>query len=139
MTLQERLKAIRKDAGLSQSELAEKLNVSGYVTISGWETGRTVIGKTRLYQIADMFNVNIDWLLTGEGAMYNSPTDVDDETRRKIEDEGLLKLFMSLPDDVQERILKVLRECVKRQGDSPRNVVNNNGTINGNINQESKQ
>lgn len=136
MTLQERLKAIRKDAGLSQSELAKKLNVSSYVTISGWETGRTPVGKTRLYQIADMFNVNINWLLTGEGAMYNSPTDVDNETKRKIEDETLLKLFLSLPIEFQERIIEVLRENVKQQGNTPRNVVNNNGTINGNINQE---
>lgn len=135
MTLQERLKIIRKDAGLSQHEMAERLHVSSYVVVSGWETGRTVIGKTRLYQIAEEFNVNIDWLLTGEGPQYKSPAIVSDEAKRKIEDETLLKLFLSLPIEFQERIIEVLRENVKQQGNTPRNVVNNNGTINGNINQ----
>lgn len=135
MTINDRIRKIRKDAGLSQKEVAERLHVTA-VAVSGWETGNVPIGESRLYRIAIEFNVNIDWLLTGKGKQYVSPTDVDDETRRQIEDEGLLKLFMSLPIDVQERVLNVLRDCVKRQGDSPRNIVNNSGTINGNINQE---
>lgn len=125
MTIEERLKKIRKDKGLSQKEMADRLKVTT-AALSGWETGRVPAGKARLYVIAEEFGVNNKWLLTGEGPQYRSEMDVDNETRRKIEDETLLKLFLSLPLDTQERILEVLRENVKKQG----------GTINGNINQE---
>ena len=128
MTIEERLKKIRKDKGLSQKEMAQILGVTT-IALSGWETGRVPAGRSRLYMIAEVFGVNIEWLLKGEGPQYKSPTDVDEETRRKIEDETLLKLFLSLPLDTQERILEVLRENVKKQG----------GAINGNINHEAKE
>lgn len=65
----ERIIKIRKDANLSMSQFADKLNLSRS-TISLAERGeRAYTLRTRL-DICEKFNVNYDWLLTGEGEMY---------------------------------------------------------------------
>lgn len=127
MTLQERIKKIRSDAGLTQKEFGEVIGV-GRLYVSSVEIGYAQPGKARLFVIADKFNVNLEWLQTGEGEPYLS----DNLKRGRIEKEYIVKVFTSLPADVQKQIVEVLREYV---GSTAQNVVNNNGTINGNINQ----
>lgn len=64
-----RIIKIRYDANLSISQFAEKLNLSKS-TISLAERGeRPYTERTRL-DICEKFNVNYDWLITGEGEMY---------------------------------------------------------------------
>lgn len=137
MNIKLRIKRIRNDAGLSQREFGQAVGVTP-VVVSGWETGRVEVGKSRLYVIAEKFSVNIDWLLYGEGKTYKTVDAIDEETRARIEDEYIIKLFSSLPPETQERILEVLRRHVANQKDGRGKniVVNNNGTFNGNIHQE---
>ncbi len=54
---------LRKEAGLTQLELAEKLNYSDKA-VSKWERGESLPDVAVLKQIADMFNVTVDYLLT---------------------------------------------------------------------------
>ncbi len=69
--LRERIKALRKALKLTQKEFAEKLG-KGWTTIQGWELGKTNPPSVVLSHIAKTFNVNPDWLLKGEGSMFNS-------------------------------------------------------------------
>ena len=57
-----RLKEIRKSKGISQLKLAIDLNTNQN-TISRYETGDREPGINELIQIADYFNVSIDYLL----------------------------------------------------------------------------
>lgn len=57
---------LRKSKGWTQIELAEKLFVSDR-TISKWESGAGFPEITQLPQLAKVFDVSIDYLLTGEG------------------------------------------------------------------------
>lgn len=57
-----RLKEIRKSRGISQLKLAMYLNTNQN-TISRYETGEREPGITELIQIADFFNISIDYLL----------------------------------------------------------------------------
>ena len=57
-----RLKEIRKSKGISQLKLAIDLNTTQN-TISRYETGKREPGINELIQIADYFNVSIDYLL----------------------------------------------------------------------------
>ena len=57
-----RLKEIRRQRGISQLKLALDLNMSQN-TISRYETGDREADYRTLIQIADYFNVSIDYLL----------------------------------------------------------------------------
>lgn len=57
-----RLKQLRKQRGISQLKLALDLNMSQN-TISRYETGDRQADYRTLIQIADYFNVSIDYLL----------------------------------------------------------------------------
>lgn len=58
-TLSERLYELRKSAGLSQDELAEKCGVSRQ-TVSKWERGECVPDATSLVKLADIYDVTVD-------------------------------------------------------------------------------
>ncbi|WP_025021973.1 helix-turn-helix domain-containing protein [Ligilactobacillus hayakitensis] len=71
-----RIKELRKEKGLRQSELATTLHVSQQA-VGSWETGRTVPGADTLNVLADYFNVTTDYLLGRDGKEENS-TDTKD-------------------------------------------------------------
>lgn len=59
------LKELRKEKGITQEELAEKLGVSGR-TISRWETGFNMPDISLLVEIAEFFDVSIPEIIKGE-------------------------------------------------------------------------
>ncbi|MBP3802199.1 MAG: helix-turn-helix transcriptional regulator [Clostridia bacterium] len=65
MLFNEKLKKLRKEEGLTQEQLAEKLNVSRQA-ITKWETGEGVPDIENIKQISNLFNVTIDELLKEE-------------------------------------------------------------------------
>ncbi len=67
MKFEEKLIALRKKAGMSQEELADRLDVSRQA-ISRWELGTTLPDAPNLLKLSDLFSVSIDWLLR-EGDM----------------------------------------------------------------------
>jgi transcriptional regulator with XRE-family HTH domain len=58
------IKNFREQKGISQSELAEKLNVTRQA-VSNWETGKTQPDIDTLHKIADILEVSIDELIYG--------------------------------------------------------------------------
>lgn len=58
------LYTLRKQAGISQEELAERLNVSRQA-ISKWERGEACPDMDNLVAIAELFEVSLDALVTG--------------------------------------------------------------------------
>ena len=58
----ERLKALRKEKQLKQSELAERLSTTQR-KISYWEAGKTEPDLQSLWLISDFFGVSVDYLL----------------------------------------------------------------------------
>lgn len=125
MTLRERLKKIRLDAGLRQSEFAAKVGL-GAKTLSNYETGQDKPGTSRLLLIAEKFKVNTNWLLKGEGEPYGEP-DVDAATKARIEREHIRRLFSELSPETQRIILDVLREEVGAAR------IKNNAEVNGDV------
>ena len=57
-----RLKEVRRSRGISQLKLAIDLNTN-QKTISRYETGEREPGITELINLADYFNISIDYLL----------------------------------------------------------------------------
>ena len=56
------LKDLRKSRCLSQRDVARMLNVTQQA-IASWENGRTEPSNMALVEIADYFNVSVDYLL----------------------------------------------------------------------------
>ncbi len=56
------IKKCREEAGLTQAQLAEKMDVS-VVAVQNWEKGKTKINLDRYYELAKIFNVPVDELI----------------------------------------------------------------------------
>ncbi len=65
MKLSDKIVALRKSAGMSQEELAEKLNVSRQA-VSRWETGTAMPDAANLLQLSRLFQVSADYILNDE-------------------------------------------------------------------------
>ena len=68
MSIGERLKLIRKESGLNQTEFGARINLS-QTTIGLYESNNRAITDRALSQICSAFNINETWLKTGEGEM----------------------------------------------------------------------
>ena len=71
-SLGERLVWAREVRGLSQVELAQKLEKT-YQQVSAWERNENGMRAPNLRAVADALQVDPHWLKTGEGSMYPSP------------------------------------------------------------------
>lgn len=67
MNLSEKIVTLRKRQGMSQEDLAEKLDVSRQ-TISRWENGTVVPDAYNILEISKVFGVTSDYLLNDEFA-----------------------------------------------------------------------
>ena len=71
-----RIKKAREAKGLTQDELAEKLNIKSRVSISNYEAGRSVPPGDILRDLADILDTTTDYLLGRD-----EPFDTDIEVR----------------------------------------------------------
>lgn len=62
MEFSEKLTALRKKAGLSQEQLADRLGVTRQ-SVSKWESGTAVPELVKLISLSDMFGVSLDYLV----------------------------------------------------------------------------
>lgn len=67
--MNERLKKLRKTLDLTQQEFADKLGVKRN-TVAQWEIGRNEPSDAIIFSIYREFDVNKEWLRTGEGEMF---------------------------------------------------------------------
>lgn len=67
--MKDRIKLIRKNAGLTQQEFANKIGVSRN-TIATYETSVRIPIDAIVKSLCREFDVNEIWLRTGEGNMY---------------------------------------------------------------------
>ena len=65
MTLAEKLTQARKAAGLTQADVAAKLNVSRQA-VSRWESGQSKPSTEKLLALGELYGVSIDRLLNTE-------------------------------------------------------------------------
>ena len=65
MTLPEKILHLRTAQGMSQGDLAERLEVSRQ-SVSKWETGQSVPDLDKIIRLADLFGVSVDELVREE-------------------------------------------------------------------------
>lgn len=81
--ISERFKQLRDRIGISQTEFGAGIGVSRSV-INNIERGVTAPSDVFLNHLCDVYDVNREWLETGEGEMFE-PTTQQDETAKLIE------------------------------------------------------
>ncbi len=106
-TFKDMLKYLRNRDKLSQSELAEKLGVAKS-TISMYEVGKREPDFETLEAIADLFNVDMNFLLGKGGSENDDHYYLNDETRQiaqeAFENPELRTLFKVARDIPPERL-----------------------------------
>lgn len=87
--LQENLKALRKQKGYTQEELAARLNVVRQ-TISKWEKGQSVPDSEMLMKLAEIFEVSVGMLL-GSTIEVEAQSDQVAEQLARINEQLVIK------------------------------------------------
>ena len=103
MTVYERIKEVRTAVGLSQAKFARRIAVSSSY-VAEMELNKKPISERIIKLISIEFNVNIDWLRTGESSMFN--TDVDFQITSAI------SLLRTLDKRFRDCALKQLEDLV---------------------------
>ena len=125
MTQSERVKEIRKTLGLTMEKFGEKLGV-GKTAISNIESGNRNLTEQMSKAICREYNVNYDYLMYGEGEMFDDlPQTIVDELCAQYDlndfDKALVEMYVSLPAGSRERIKEYMKQLVKKVGwDQPK-------------------
>ena len=106
MTVNERIKELRKALKLSQREFAKEVYVS-YGYLSEIETGAKEANNRLIHLISSAFSVNKHWLLTGEEPMFNATT--EEKMQR------MSALFKELYPEYQDFVLRQIDELIELQ------------------------
>jgi transcriptional regulator with XRE-family HTH domain len=104
LPVNERLTLARKTLKLTQREMAERISVStGFV--GTMETGDRKVNPRIMKLIASTFNINLQWLETGEGEMFYV------NTENEIEE--IISLYKRLNPFFQKFIMRQLRDLIE--------------------------
>ena len=76
-SLNERIKNLRKEKGWTQLKLAEQLNITDKA-VSKWERGKSLPDITLLSKLAEIFEVEVEDILSGEINKSNNDINVDE-------------------------------------------------------------
>ena len=101
-TLGKRIAALRKEKGMTQEELAEKLGVSPQA-ISKWENEQSCPDISLLPRLAAIFSVTTDLLLTGEQETTPPVQMLPPEKRKDIND-MMLRILVESADGDKVRV-----------------------------------
>ncbi|MGN0981702.1 MAG: helix-turn-helix domain-containing protein [Candidatus Limivicinus sp.] len=85
---------LRTGAGLTQAELGEKLNYSDK-TISKWERGEAIPDAYVLTQMAEIFGVTVDYLLSSHDA-WESPEQKLEKERKQEEHRYSVNMIIAI-------------------------------------------
>ena len=85
---------LRSGAGLTQAELGEKLNYSDK-TISKWERGEAIPDAYVLTQMAEIFGVSVDYLLSSHDA-WESPEQQEEKERKQEEHRYSVNMIIAI-------------------------------------------
>ena len=98
----ERLKQLRKEAGLTQKNIADNFNTSPQ-SYAQWEKGLRSPSKESLEKLANFFNVSIDYILGNS------------DIKNPNEKSELESLFNQLDDEQKEKAIHFLNNLIKEK------------------------
>ena len=118
MTQGERIKAIRKELGLTLEKFGEKLGVTK-TTISRIEKGVNNLTDQMARSICREYNVDYDYLMYGEGDMFTDlPKTIVDELCMQFDlvdfDRAVVEMYLDLPAELRQAIKAKVKDMVQK-------------------------
>ena len=101
--MKDRIKAIRKDQQMNQSEFANDLGIP-LSNIQSYEIGRRAPSEASIKLICSKYKVNEEWLRTGNGEMKQPRS--DNEIIAKFVND----IMESRSDDFRKRLINALSQ-----------------------------
>ena len=101
--MKDRIRALRKTFGLTQSEFGDKIGVKGN-TITNYENGNRSISDAVILSICREFGCDETWLRTGEGEMFRP------RNHREQVVDYLSRLLRDPSADFQLRLIELISE-----------------------------
>jgi len=116
LTLNERIKKLRKSLDLTQQEFSGKIGTTANV-LTNYETGRRNPSNSVINNICKTFNVSEDWLRDGTGEMFVKPAmfSLDKYAAEHGATElelAIAKAYFDLPPGVRTEMLGVLKNLL---------------------------
>ena len=113
-TLNDRIKEVRKNLGLSQKDFAEKIGISQRAVSWGEQPGNNVPDST-IKALCMAFHVNEKWLRESIGDMFVQPDtfSLDEFVKQHNGTEleiDIMKTYFSLPVDIRKMMLEHFKE-----------------------------
>ena len=114
MTQGERIREIRKELGLTLEKFGEKLGVKKN-SISQLENGKNSLTDQMTKSICREYNVNYDYLMDGEGEMFDDlPQTVLDELCVQYDlddlDRSIVQMYLEMPEQVRDYLKQEIRK-----------------------------
>lgn len=118
MTQGERIKAVRKELGLTLEKFGEKLGAKKN-TMSAIETGRNSLTDQMARSICREYNVDYDYLMYGEGDMFTDlPKTIVDELCMQFNlddfDRAVVEMYLDLPAELRQAIKAKVKDMVQK-------------------------
>lgn len=113
-TIGDRIKSKRKEAGITQLELANKLNVTDRA-VSKWEQNEGNPDINILPKIAEIFNVTLDYLMTGIEPKKEVIIMSKIELCAKNDDPSMIKSLPSNKDENGKSLLDYVKQYNSKQ------------------------
>lgn len=122
--MKDRIRKIRKASGLTQAEFGARIGIKGN-TIGNYEIGLRTPSDAVIFSICREFNVNEDWLRTGEGDPYKElPESTELGTYigqiLTTEDEFIKKAIINYMQ-LDEKSKKIVRDFIRSLGANDKN------------------
>jgi transcriptional regulator with XRE-family HTH domain len=90
MTLGERIKTCRQQAGMSQEKVAELVGISRQA-VTKWETNQSAPSTENLFKLAEIFGTTVDLLLHEEASGEDTQAEAITEEQASFELNSLYK------------------------------------------------
>ena len=119
-SLSERIKAVRKAAGLNQKDFGTKIGI-GMSAVSLLESGTNNPSDQTLRLICSEFGISRRWLETGEGEMIDPQVSSDIQSiTRTMEGlseakKRLVRFVVNMPPDLAEAFLAYLNSQTQKE------------------------
>ena len=109
--MNERIKLLRSKLGFSGEKFGEKIGLKRSA-VSLIETGVNVPTDQTIMLICNAYNVNEQWLRSGEGEMFNSDSAIDLSNADPLE-QAIIKAYFSISKDERQNALRIVKDLIK--------------------------
>lgn len=119
--MNERVKELRQVLELSGEKFGENIGLKR-AAISKIENGAVGVSESTIKSICLAYNVNENWLRTGEGEMFNETKEsflsgIQKQFNLSDLQVNIIKTYLELSDKDKESIDKFIASCAKNSND----------------------